>query len=185
MGSGSSSQKTPSASSARAHCSAVAASHGGVRSPAMRQPWFASTISSMESPTASRTASTTARSARQSGSWKRSLTARTPASRSATDALRPLGGLHPLAARGVGEQALRAPAEQPPQRLAQQPRRPGPRPPPRRSTGARRGSRPSRTARAPPPCGAGRGRPAAARAARRRGARRRSRSRPCRPRRGR
>ena len=37
------------------------------------------------------------------------------------DAPRTLGRLHPLAARGVGEQPLRAPAEQPPQRLAHRP----------------------------------------------------------------
>ena len=62
---------------------AVATSQRGLRSPAMRQPWLASTISSSSDPTASRTASTTATSSRQSEWWKRSLTARTPASRRA------------------------------------------------------------------------------------------------------
>ena len=56
-----------------------ARSQRGSRSPGMRQPWFASTMISSPSPTASRTASTTARSSRQSCAWKRIFTARTPA----------------------------------------------------------------------------------------------------------
>jgi hypothetical protein len=44
---------------------------------------LASTITSTSRPTASRTCSTTSTSRRQSAWWKRSLTARTPLSRSA------------------------------------------------------------------------------------------------------
>ena len=62
---------------------AAGTSHGRARSPGIRQPWLASTMISIEPPTASRTASTTATSSRQSAWWKRSFTARTPAARSA------------------------------------------------------------------------------------------------------
>ena len=67
-----------------------------------------------------------------------------------------------LAARGVGEQALGAAAEQPPERLAERRARRGPRSRPRPSTGGRRGSRPSRRSRAPTSVRAGRRRRAAA-----------------------
>ena len=131
-----------------------------VRSPGMRQPWFASTMIAIPSPTAARTASTSSTSRRQSSSWKRSLTARMPASRSARHRrARSSGGTarhstrmpaatrcgHPGAATGA------APASG----------RRGPTRPPRASTRGRRGSRRSRTPRARPRCGTGR-RPRAA-----------------------
>ena len=57
-------------------------SQRGVRSPAIRQPWFASTMISSEEPTARRTSSTTSTSSRQRSARNRSLTARTPRFRS-------------------------------------------------------------------------------------------------------
>ena len=70
--------RRPSRSSSRANSIAVATSQRGARSPGMRHPWFASTMISRSKPTASRTASITGRSTRQSVEWRRSLTARTP-----------------------------------------------------------------------------------------------------------
>ena len=158
---------------------------GALRSPAVRQPWLASTISSMSEPTASRTASTTATSSRQSGAMEAELHRAHAGVAQRGHAPRALRRLDELAAGGVGRDPLGAAAEQPPERLAERPGRRGPRPRPRRSRAGRRGSRRSRTARARPRCGAGRARPAGARAAPRRAARRRSRSPPCRRRRAR
>ena len=82
----------------------------------MRQPWFASTMTS-RSGSDSRTAWITGRSTRQSLECRRSLTARTPAVAERGTAADALVCVDELAARRVREDATAVPAEQPPHRL--------------------------------------------------------------------
>ena len=111
-------------------------------------------------PTASRTASTTATSSRQSAWWKRSLTARTPRVAQRDDARARAPPVRP-ARRSTRRRAAAPSARRAAARAARRARgRRGPRPPPRRSTAGRRGSRRSRRSRARPRSGAGRARPA-------------------------
>ena len=77
---GSSIQNTPRSMSRRATCQAWSTCQGGAVSHGMRHPWLQSTISSIWSPTAERTASSTARSSWIDGRPNRSFIAVNPSS---------------------------------------------------------------------------------------------------------
>ena len=92
-------------------------SQRGVTSPGIRHPWFASTMISRSAPTASRTASITGRSTRQSCEWSRSFKAPTPASTQVDGALRALLRRDELARRRIGADALALASKEAPQRV--------------------------------------------------------------------
>src|SRR5215472_2732485 len=113
-GSGSSTHSTPSSPSSSTVRRAEAGSSAGSMSPGIRQAWLRSTMMSIESPTASRTARTVATPTARSSLTNRILSARNPCSRSASaDSARaddvPEGRLEWPVAAGVEADGIQAP----------------------------------------------------------------------------